>query len=180
MIPPEVTSALVIQWVREHRSQEKKPKIRMLVPPEINNDIPWAYFDGASQGDPPLGGLGGVLYLSENHKIQARFAPGNCTNNKVELAALHLVLNLAINNNISQLQVFGDSKMVVDWVNRKIQINAPHLQQLLNAIRRLLEFFTGFRISHICRELNMEVDGLSMLALLLDLGKMETEEISGI
>ena len=78
-----------------------------------------------------------------------------------------MILKVAINNNISQLQVFGDSKMVVDWVNWKIQINAPHLQQLLSAIRKLLEFFTGFRISHIYRELNMEADGLSKQALLL-------------
>ena len=127
MIPPEVISALVIQWVREHRSQEKEPKIRVLVPPEINKDIPWAFFDGASQGNPPLGGSGGVLYLSKNHKLQARFSLGHYTNNKLELETLHLVLNLAINNNISQLQFFGDSKMVVDWVNKKIQINAPHL-----------------------------------------------------
>ena len=70
--------------------------------------------------------------------------------------------------------------MVVDWVNRKIQINAPHLQQLLNAIRRLLKFFTSFSISHKYREMNMEANGLSKLALLLDPGKMETEEISGI
>ena len=73
-----------------------------------------------------------------------------------------------------QLQVFGDSKMVVDWVNMKIQINAPHLQQLMKAIERLLEFFIGFRIAHIYRELNMEVDDLSKLALLLDPGNQET------
>ena len=121
-----------------------------------------------------------MLYLSDNHKIQERFSLVHCTNNKEKIATLHLVLNMAINNNISQLQVLGDSKMVVDWVNRKIQINGPHLQQLLNAIRRLLELFTGFRISHVYRELNMEADGLSKLALLLDLGKLKTEEISGI
>ena len=67
--------------------------------------------------------------------------------------------------------------MVVDWVNRKIQINALHLQQLMNAIRSLLELFTDFRISHIYRELNMEADGLSKLALLLDPGNLEIEEI---
>ena len=70
--------------------------------------------------------------------------------------------------------------MVVDWVNKKIQTNAPHLQQLLKTIRRLLEFFIGFRISHIYRDLNMEAYGLSKIALLLDPGKLETKEISGI
>ena len=66
--------------------------------------------------------------------------------------------------------------MVVDWVNRKIQINAPHLQQLLNAIIRLLESFTSLKISHIYKELNSEANRLSKLALLLDLGKLEIEE----
>ena len=56
MIPPEVTAALVIQCTREHRSQVKDPKVRVLVPLEINKGIPWAFFDGESQGDPPLGG----------------------------------------------------------------------------------------------------------------------------
>ena len=62
--------------------------------------------------------------------------------------------------------------MVVDWVNKKIQINAPHLQQLLRAIRRLLEIFTYFSITHIYRELNMEAD-----SLLLAPGNLETKEI---
>ena len=72
-----------------------------MVPPEINKMVPWDFFDGASQGDPPLGGSGGVIYFSDKHKVHAMFAPGHCTNNKVELAALHTVLNLAINSNIS-------------------------------------------------------------------------------
>ena len=44
----------------------------------------------------------------------------------------------------------------------------------------LLYYFIGFRISHIYKALNMEADGLSKLALLLDPGKLETEEIWGI
>ena len=127
MIPPDVTAART----REHRSQVKDSKVRELVPPEINKGIPWAFFDGESQGDPPMGGSGAVLYLPNNQKIQAKFEPGHYTNNKAKLAALHLVLELALNNNMTQMQVFGDSKMVVDWVNRRFQINAPHLQQLL-------------------------------------------------
>ena len=110
----------MIHWAREYKAQEKEPKVRVLVPLEINKGIPWDFFYGESQGDPPLGGSGGVLYLSFFHKIQAKFAPRHYTNNKAKLAALHMVLELAIKNNISQLQVFGDSKMVVDWVNKKI------------------------------------------------------------
>ena len=89
-----------------------------------------------------------------------------------------MILKGAIINNISQVQVFGDSKMVVECVNGKIQINSPHIQPLLNAIRRLLDFFRGFNISHICRELNMEVDGMSKQAMLLDPGNLETEVIT--
>ena len=89
-----------------------------------------------------------------------------------------MVLELAIKNNISQLQLFGDSKMVVDWVNKNIQINAPHLQQLLNAIRRPMELLSNLMISHIYRELNTKADRLSKLALLLEPSKLEIEETS--
>ena len=68
--------------------------------------------------------------------------------------------------------------MVVDWVNKKFQINAPHLQQLLNAIRKLMESFSNLMISHIYRELNMEADRLSKLALLLEPFKLETVKTS--
>ena len=174
LIPPEVTMALVVQWTRDHKSKYKEPTKGTIVPLEINKEVPWDFFDGASQGDPPLGGSGGVIYFSDKHKVQENFSPGHCTNNKEELAALHTVLNLAININISQLQVFGDSKMVIDWVNRNIQINSPHLQQLLRAIKRILEHFTGFNITHIYRELDMEADGMAKQALLLALGNLET------
>ena len=66
-IPHELTTTLVVQWIREHKSKEKELKIRKMVPPVINKEIPWAYFDGASQGNPPLGGLRGVLYLSKKY-----------------------------------------------------------------------------------------------------------------
>ena len=101
LIPSKVTIGLIIQWEREHKSKEKEPKIRVLVPPEINKVVPWDFFDSESQGDPPLGGLGGVLYFSDEHKLQVRYAPGHCTNNKAELPALYLVLNIDINNNIT-------------------------------------------------------------------------------
>ena len=69
LIPPEVTVALVIQWTREHISQVKEAKVKVLVPPAINKEIPWVFFDGTSRGDPPLGSSGVVLYLLNKQKI---------------------------------------------------------------------------------------------------------------
>jgi ribonuclease HI len=48
---------------------EEKQKRQGTIEEVINKDIPWAYFDGASQGHPPKGGFGGILYLSTNHSI---------------------------------------------------------------------------------------------------------------
>ena len=97
LIPHEMMTTLVVQWTREHKSKEKDPKARKLVPLDINKAIPWDFFDGASQGEPPLGGSRGVLYFSEKFKVQVRYAPGHCMDNKAELATLHAILELAIN-----------------------------------------------------------------------------------
>ena len=67
--------------------------------------------------------------------------------------------------------------MVVYWVYNKIQIKDPLLQQILRAIKGLLNLFLGLSITHVYRELNMEVDNLSKHALLLALGHLETEEV---
>ena len=50
------------------------------------------------------------------------------------------------------------------------------LQKLLNAIRIMLESFSSTMISHIYRELNMKDGRLSKIELLLEPGKLETEE----
>jgi ribonuclease HI len=79
-------------------------------------DIPWAYFDGASQGNPPVGGLGGILYLSSNHNIAFKAGIGQETNNYCELMALKLTLQLAQEYGVTQLQIFGDSLLVIQWI----------------------------------------------------------------
>ena len=105
------------------------------------------------------------------------YAPKNYTNNKEELVALHAIIELVLNRNVTSLQVFGDPKMAMDWVNNKIHLKAPNLQQILRAIRRILNLFSILIITHVYRELNMEENNLSKLSLLLALGHMETKEV---
>ena len=80
------------------------------------------FFNGAIQGEPPLGGAGVVIYFSSKRKMLVKYAMGQATNNRVELATLWETLKLAHNNQIQDIQIFGDSKVVVDWVNGRNNI----------------------------------------------------------
>ena len=66
--------------------------------------------------------------------------------------------------------------MTIDWANGQLQINAPHLQHLLRAIRDQMVNFESISFQHIYRELNVEADKLSKVALTLPPGLMEVKE----
>ena len=42
---------------------------------------------------------------------------GQASNNKSELSALWATLRVAQNSQLQEIQIFGDSKVVIDWVN---------------------------------------------------------------
>ena len=68
----------------------------MLKASEIVKSSQWGYFDGASQGEPTLGGVGGIAYLNDSTKFEITFTLGQGTNNKAELVALWSILRLAL------------------------------------------------------------------------------------
>ena len=88
----------------------------------INSETPWAYFDGASQCEPPLGGAGVVIHISSKRKLLVKYAMGQDSNNREELGALWAALKVALNNQIQDIHIFGNSKVVVDWVNGRNNI----------------------------------------------------------
>ena len=124
-----------------------------------------ACFDIASQGEPPLGGAGAVIYFSTKRKNLVKYVVGQATNNKAKLSALWATLKVARSNHIQDILIFGDSKVVVDWENGKNIIRAPHLQHLLAEIQELKAKFRRISFSHIYQELNAEVYSLSKQAL---------------
>jgi hypothetical protein len=95
---------------------EEKQKRHTLKEEVINKAIPRAYFDGASQGSPPKGGARGISYLSSNHCISFKAGIGQESNNYCELMELKLILQLAQEHGVSQLQIFGDSLLVIQWL----------------------------------------------------------------
>lgn len=165
-----------MQKVQEHKTTDKPKKKRVISVLPINKNEPWAFFDGASQGTPALGGAGGVLDMPDTSKICIKFAPGRGTNSKAELSALWAVLKTAQRKNVLRIQLYGDSKMVIDWANGKSQIKAPQLQYVLSEIKDVLTSFVSVSFTHIYRELNEEADILSKMALALQPGVLIEEE----
>jgi hypothetical protein len=83
---------------------------RQVTEEQIDKSGAQTYFDGACQGDPPLCGSGGVIYLNE-HVIS--FKAGLCrgANNLAELMALKLLPILSAEKGAQKLQIFGDLKL---------------------------------------------------------------------
>lgn len=84
---------------------------------------------------------------------------------------------MALNNQIQDIQIFGDSNIVVDWLNSRNNIRVPHLQHLLAELQILKSQFGRISFAHTYKELNLEADTLSKQALAYQPGMLEIEEV---
>ena len=62
-----------------------------------------------------VGGTGGIIYLLEGHWHKYVAGVGRDSNNMAELKSLRLTLHLANSKGLQCLQVFGDSRLLIDW-----------------------------------------------------------------
>ena len=81
--------------LQKHKKDIAKTKIRIIRMPQINKELPWAFFDGGSQGEPPLGGSGAVIFFPSTRKKKIKYAIGQASNNKAELSTLWATLKVA-------------------------------------------------------------------------------------
>jgi ribonuclease HI len=84
-----------------------------------------------------------------------------CTNNTTEYEALVQGLKKAIELNIKELKVFGDSEIIVTKVNNTIHCNSPNLRNYQQEVHRIIENFEAFNITMIPRTKNTLVDSLA-------------------
>ena len=63
-VPPAVIAHLIIRQMKEYESCLKDKKHTDLVMLEINFEILWGHFNGASQGHPTMCGAGAVLHVN--------------------------------------------------------------------------------------------------------------------
>ena len=85
-------------------------------PPSINNNFPIGIFDGASQEACLKCGARAVVKLSEVCPFKLINGCGSGTNTRGELLALWSLLHFSTSKPITTMHIYGDSKVIIDWV----------------------------------------------------------------
>jgi ribonuclease HI len=138
------------------------------------------FFDGASKGNPGAAGGGGVLLDPEEIKVFSySWGIDEDTNNIAEALALWQGLSQALARNITDLNVFGDSRIVIQALISKNLPSHMRLRQILKKIKLLLTTFHSIQLFHILWELNGEADKEANKAALLRKGVLSIDGNKG-
>ena len=123
------------------------------------------FCDGASRSNPGDASIGISILLDgkEVHTISKKI--GIATNNEAEYQALINGLNYCVDNSIKEIQVFLDSNLVVEQVNKNFKVKAGNLKVLNSKVDDLIQEFNFIEINHVYREENKRADQLANMAL---------------
>ena len=120
------------------------------------------FFDGCSKGNPGPGGAGAVLY-KDGLEIWAdsAYVGSKVTNNESEYTGLVIGLSQAIKLGIQQLNVHGDSLLVIKQMNGEYKVSSKNLLELYKTAKLLETHFEKVNYMHVYRENNKRADQLS-------------------
>ena len=122
-------------------------------------------FDGCSKGNPGLSGAGAVIYHDSEEIWNSYLFLGKKTNNYAEYTGLIIGLKQAIQMNIKNLTVEGDSLLVINQMLGIYKVKSPVLLDLYNTAKELETKFEKVDFIHIYRNNNKRADELSNTAV---------------
>jgi ribonuclease HI len=132
-------------------------------------------FDGASEPNPGPSGSAYVIYSpiatdKDGDQVRTVIQEGfiyipHATNNEAEYNALILGLTKALELGITELDVEGDSNLVVNQVQGLWKVKVHKLVPLQSKANKLLWKLKKWTVKHIPREENTDADRLSKEAL---------------
>jgi ribonuclease HI len=123
------------------------------------------YFDGASRGNPGPAAVGWCLVTSDGIAAEGGETIGRATNNQAEYAALIRALKAARDYGFDEVDVRGDSELIVKQIRGEWDANDPELREKRVEALSLLEGFDRWSIAHVPREVNERADKMANEAL---------------
>jgi len=134
---------------------------------------PWElYFDGAAQQDSTRVGV--VLVSPEKHILTYSFALTHlCSNNVAEYQALVLGLQMALEMGIKDLDVYGDSQLVMNQLLKEYKVKRKDLVSYHTQARQILDRLDTINLQHVPRSANKMAGTLANLTTTLAQGTKE-------
>ncbi|CAD8137557.1 unnamed protein product [Paramecium octaurelia] len=142
------------------------PKSTLEIIPIQPENLYTLYFDGASKSNPGPAGVGVALFDKMQQIKEIAQPLGKQTNNVAEFLALFFGIRYTLNLGINYLECFGDSKLIIDGMNNKINFKQQHLEDIRAAISDYAQLFKMVRYTHISRNQNEIADKLASNAAL--------------
>ena len=122
------------------------------------------YADGGSRGNPGIAGSGTVVYSADTQETlrEIVYVVGTkATNNVAEYHGLIKGLEAAKELGASELEIYMDSKLVVEQANGRWKAKHPDMKELVEQAKSLLQGFDSFTLSWVPRNKNKVADKLS-------------------
>ncbi|HEY8001046.1 MAG TPA: ribonuclease HI family protein [Solirubrobacterales bacterium] len=117
--------------------------------------------DGGARGNPGPAAIAAVLATPDGEVIERRGeAIGRATNNVAEYRAMLLGIERAQALGASEVELIGDSELVVRQVKGEYRVKDEGLRPLHAEVRAALDSFDRWSIRHVRREHNAEADRL--------------------
>jgi ribonuclease HI len=124
------------------------------------------HVDGGARGNPGPAAIGVVVEDPDGNVLYARGETiGRATNNVAEYRALIHGAERARELGVTEVDVRGDSSLVVNQVNGAWKIKQPHLRPLREEAVAALSGFDRWTLRHVRREMNADADLLVNQAL---------------
>lgn len=124
------------------------------------------YFDGSYTQH---GSGAGILFITpQGHTISKAYKLSfPCTNNTTEYEALVTGIKMAIKWNITRLQVFGDSQLVINQINDDYQTKDEKLMPYNKMVDDVKKYFVEITFEQIPRNDNKATNAMTTLTSLL-------------
>jgi ribonuclease HI len=122
--------------------------------------------DGGSRGNPGPAAIGVVLRDGDGELLEKVGEKiGEATNNVAEYRALLRGIELAKAHGAEDLELIGDSQLVVRQVEGRYKVKNAGMKELHGEVKRALRDFDSWSIRHVRRGENPDADRLVNEAL---------------
>lgn len=124
------------------------------------------HVDGGARGNPGPAAVGAVVAAPDGTTVaEVGEAIGTATNNVAEYRALLRGIELAREHGATELELYGDSELVVKQVRGEYRVKDAGLKPLHAEVRAALAGFRSWSINHVRRDHNAGADALVNQAL---------------